>query len=192
MVEEVRRARDAEAAPPPWVAPSTVEGLVADDHVLPSAAVDAIWRLTSHPGTLTADWYATITAGDTDGRITAAQYTELVGVVAQANCIDRFADALALARVTLLDPTGGEPTRVTPDGTMLRDHWMPTADTEGPQVIRALSAVPKERAAMFVLSDAQYVPIAEMSDVITDRNSLLRMQVELVAARTSKLNECFY
>jgi hypothetical protein len=31
---------------PPWEAPSQVEGLIADDHVLPEAAIDAVWRIT--------------------------------------------------------------------------------------------------------------------------------------------------
>ncbi len=74
---------------------------------------------------------------------------------------------------------------------MQRDHWVPTVDLDMPQVIRALSGVPEENAAMFLLSDAQYIPIEAMADVTADRNSPTRMQVELVAARTSKLNECF-
>lgn len=192
IVEEVRRARDTQDVPPPWVSVSAVEGLIDDDHVLPKAAIDAIWRLTNHPGTLTATWYGGITADGEESGITASQYTELVGVVSQANCIDRFADGLSLARVSLPDPVDGQPTRLTPDGAMVSDHWVPTADTEGPQVIRALSGVPDEKAAMLLLSDAQYMPIEAMADLATDRNSLTRMQVELVAARTSKLNECFY
>lgn len=191
IVEEVRSARDADNAPPPWVAASDVAGLVADDHILPAVAVDAIWRLTNHPGTLTAEWYESIVS-DTGVGITATRYTELVGVVAQANCIDRFADGLSLTRVALPDPIDGEPTMVVPDGAAGRDHWVPTVDIEAPQVIRALSGVPEENIAMFLLSDAQYIPIELMGELTADRNSLTRMQVELVAARTSKLNECFY
>lgn len=112
--------------------------------------------------------------------------------MAQANCLDRFADGLGLPRIALREPHDGEPTQLVPDGAMLRDHWVPTVDLDAPQVIRALSGVPAENAAMFILSDAQYIPIDEMGELAADRNSLTRTQVELVAARTSKLNECFY
>lgn len=167
---------------------------VNNDHVVPTAAIDASWRLTNHPGTLTADWYESIVAETSDAvsGITASQYTELVGVVAQANCIDRFADGLSIGRAALPEPIEGQPTQLVPDGLMQRDHWVPTVDIDGPQVIKALSGVPEENAAMFILSDAQYMPIALMAELAADRNSLTRMQVELVAARTSKLNECFY
>ncbi|MDP6214019.1 MAG: alkylhydroperoxidase-related (seleno)protein, partial [Acidimicrobiales bacterium] len=45
IVNEVRTAWDADQLSP-WVRPSTVDGLVADDHVLPAAVVDIIWRIT--------------------------------------------------------------------------------------------------------------------------------------------------
>lgn len=191
IVEEVRRARDADSPPPPWVAATSVDGLIDDSQDLPSAAVDVIWRLTNHSGTLTADWYQEI-VGDREGSITPPQYTELVGLVAQANCIDRFADGLSIDRPALPAPTEGQPSGVVPDRATVRDHWVPTVDISAPQVIRALSGVPEENRAMFILSDAQYIPIDEMGELTADRNSLTRMQVELVAARTSKLNECFY
>ena len=70
---------------------------------------------------------------------------------------------------------------------------MPTAEIQFPNVIKALSAVPAEIDALFILSDAQYVPIERLrADLINDQNSLSRPQIELLAARTSKLNECFY
>ncbi|MGY9075463.1 MAG: hypothetical protein ACKVHU_21230 [Acidimicrobiales bacterium] len=173
---------------------SSVDGLIGDDDLLPSPAIDVIWRLTNHSGTLTADWYDSVVedTGDDGSGITPEHYTELVGVVAQANCIDRFADGPSIARPSLPQPMAGEPTQQIPVGATQRDHWVPTVDIETPQVIRALSGVPEENAAMFILSDAQYIPIDEMGELTADRNSLTRMQVELVAARTSKLNECFY
>lgn len=180
--------------PPPWVPASSVVGLIDDDQLLPAAAIDVIWRLTNHPGTLTADWYKStvVETSDVASGIAPSHYTELVGVVAQANCVDRFADGLSISRVSLPEPVKGQPTELVPAGARLRDHWVPTVDIDAPQVIRALSGVPEENTAMFILSDAHYIPIDEMGDFITDRNSLTRMQVELVAARTSKLNECFY
>lgn len=194
IVEEVRRARDADHVPPPWVHASSVEGLIHDDQVLPAAAIDVIWRLTNHPGTLTIDWYKSIVTWGADAAsgVTPFRYTELVAVIAQANCIDRFADGLSMTRASLPEPIEGQPTQLVPDGATQRDHWVPTVNINAPQVIRALSGVPEENKAMFILSDAQYIPIDEMGEFTADRNSLTRMQVELIAARTSKLNECFY
>ncbi|MGH1492993.1 MAG: hypothetical protein ACRBK7_26965 [Acidimicrobiales bacterium] len=44
IVTEVRRARDCETAPPPWVPVSTVEGLVSEDHVLPASGRGNVGR----------------------------------------------------------------------------------------------------------------------------------------------------
>lgn len=194
IVNEVRRARDTQDAPPAWVRISEFDHEIAQDHVLSTAAIDAIWRLTNHPGTLTVEWCDQVVAGfgDESATMTPQHYTELVSVVAQANCIDRFAEGLALGRPTLGEPVEGEPTRVIPSDSAMRDHWIPTVPMDVPAVAMALSGVPAENQASFDLSDANYLPTAEMFELTADRNSLTRMQVELVAARTSKLNECFY
>ncbi len=188
IVEEVRRARDGDELAP-WVAPSTVEGLIPADHPLPMPAVDAIWRLTNHPGTLTADWYEGIIAQGLE----PGAYVELVGVVAQANDVDRFADALELDRPALPAPEDGEPARQFGGGVAVRRHWVPTDEIKGPNVLKALSAVPFENDTLQILSAAQYVDVgALLGDLTSDHNSLTRLQIELIAARTSKLNECFY
>ena len=44
---------------------------------LPAAAVNAVWCLTNHPGTLTPEWYAQTV----DGLPSAEYYVELVGIV---------------------------------------------------------------------------------------------------------------
>ena len=192
IVRQVRAARDHRTEGgdmlPPWVQPSSIDGLVDPDGPLPTAAVDAIWRTTNHPGTLTEDWYQSII----DRGVDPLAYVELVGVVAQANCVDRFADALELPRIDLDEPADGPPTR---EGAFaaVKYHWVPTADIKMPNVIKALSAVPAENESLFILSDAQYVPMERVrGELINDQNSLNRPQIELLAARTSKLNECFY
>ncbi len=188
IVEEVRRARDADELAP-WVAPTSVEGLIPDDHPLPGPAVDAIWRLTNHPGTLTGEWYE----GIIERGLEPGAYVELVGVVAQANDIDRFADALELARPTLPEPEDGEPVGRFDGDVDRRRHWVPTDLVKGPNVLKALSAVPFENETLQILSAAQYVAVGGLlGDLTSDHNALTRMQIELVAARTSKLNECFY
>ena len=188
IVEQVRAARDAEPLAP-WESPSEFEGLVSGENILPTAAVDAIWRITNHPGTLTAEWHASIV-----GRgLNPEAYAELVGVVAQANAVDRFADALNLERVSLPEPSRIEPARSPDPSAQVTSHWVPTAQIKGPNVVKALSAVPFENESMQLLSSVQYVGLGDLlSDLVSDQNSLSRMQVEVIAARTSKLNECFY
>ncbi len=189
IVTEVRRARDADKLAP-WVAPSTVDGLVDPGHPLPSPAIDAVWRITNHPGTLTADWYQSIIEEGLD----PVRYVELVGIVAQANCIDRFADALDIARPQLpaAVAASSDAERVA-DHAAVRTHWVPTVDVDGANVRKALSAVPTENDSTQILSSAHYLPEdALMMDLSSDHHSLTRMQIELIAARTSRLNDCFY
>ena len=45
---------------------------------------------------------------------------------------------------------------------------------------------------MFDLHRVLYLPLEEMLDVGAARDGLSRPQLELVAARTSALNDCFY
>ena len=192
IVRHVRAARDHRTDDgdvlPPWMQPSSIDGLVDPEGPLPAAAADAVWRITNHPGTLTEDWYTSII----DRGVDPLAYVELVGIVAQANCVDRFADALELPRIKLNEPADGPPGREGAPAAV-KYHWVPTADLKMPNVIKALSAVPAENEALFILSDAQYVPMERVrGDVVSDRNSLTRPQIEVLAARTSKLNECFY
>jgi alkylhydroperoxidase family enzyme len=188
MVAEVRRARDADTFAP-WESPSTVDGLISDGHALPDAVVDLVWRLTNHPGSLTSEWHDSIL-----GRgVQALAYVEVVSIVAQVNCVDRFADALELDRVSMPEAQPGEPDGQVPDDAAVRLHWVPTADVGGANVWRALSGVPAEQEARSRLSTPHYLEgRAVFGDVVSDRFSLQRVQMELIAARTSKLNECFY
>ena len=200
IVGEVRNARDAEEMPP-WIAPSTVDGLIPENHPLPDGAIDAIWRLTNHLGTVTRRWYEALVPD----RLSAEQYVELVGVVAQANLVDRFADALTLDRPSLPDPVEGEPSQVLPEGAAINAHWVPTAPlvdpswkptdakVDVPNVRKALSLVPAERVMQWTLIDAHYVAGGALADDFGDQHwSLDRPQIELIGARTSALNECFY
>ncbi len=188
IAAEHRQALD-HADLPPWEAPSGIEGMIAPDHPLPPAAVDAVWRLTNHPGTLTEDWYRTIIAGFDP----ADSYVELVGIVAAMNSLDRFAAAMELDLIPLPDATSGEPSREPVDGVSVSTHWVPTVGGGGPNVVDALSAVPDALDLVQLLSAAQYVPPdALLGDLSWSRGTLDRGQIELVAAATSLVNECFY
>ncbi len=188
IATEVRRAR-ADAERPPWEAPSSIDGMVDDDHPLPTAAVDAAWRISNHPGTLTASWYADIVAA----LPSPEHYVELVAIVAMTNSIDMFADVMDLDPVALPEPVLGEPSREAVAGVEVRHHWVPTADMPGSNVMKALTAVPADQSMFQPLAAAQYVPTAAVvGDLEWRRDGLDRRQIELVAALTSMANECFY
>lgn len=188
LVEEVRRARDNEALPP-WVEPSSIDALRRSGELLPDAAIDAIWRLTNHPGTLTVDWYHSVLARG----LGAGAYVELVAVVAQANCLDRFCDGLGMGRYALPDALAGDPVPAVAADASVRSHWVPTAELPGPNVLKGLSMLPFENESRAIVMGAHYVSdVAVIGDLRSGRGGLSRPQMELIAARTSTLNECFY
>ena len=85
----------------------------------------------------------------------------------------------------------GSPDRRRPEGMAdVGGHIEITAEHVGPNVARSLkSPVPITTAASLVLSMYAGNDFLEM---VWDDRVLSRPQVELLAARTSALNECFY
>ena len=199
IVEEARKAWDAQPLAP-WQPPSSIPGLISDDHILPVAAIDVIWRLTNHVSTLTKTWYESFVPD----KLSAQQYVEIVGIVAQSTLTDRFADALDLPRVSLAAPGQGQASQQQPDDAAVSSHWVPTAPivdgswnpatpTDVPNVRKALSLVAAERIMQWVLIDAHYVQGGALADDFGAKHwSLERAQIELLGTRTSKVNECFY
>ncbi len=188
IASEIRQAL-AHAELPPWAAPPLQEAMIADDHLLPPAALEAIWRITNHPGTLTHEWYEELIRA----MPSPEHYVELVGIVATVNAVDRFGEILDLDPAPLPRPRPGPPTRERVPGTSVSTHWVPTVDADGPNVLLALSAVPSVLDQRSRLSAAQYVPAeALMDDLEWSRGTLDRRQIELIAARTALMNECFY
>lgn len=188
IATEQRRALD-HADLPPWEAPSGIDGMIPADHPLPPAAVDAVWRLTNHPGTLTEDWHDEIV----DQLGASERYVELVGIVAAMSSLDRFALAMGLDPIPLPAPDDDLPSFERVEGAAITTHWVPTVGERGPNVLSALSAVPDVAELISILGAAQYVPWdALLGDLAWTRGALDRAQVELVAAATSLVNECFY
>ena len=60
-----------------------------------------------------------------------------------------------------------------------------------PNIVRALSLVPDHVRLLRELSASHYMAFERIPDPSV-RNALDRMQIELVAARVSAMNECFY
>ena len=117
-------------------------------------------------------------------------YVELVGVVSRLAALDVAAFGLGRAPADLPEPRSGDPSKVRAEGATVSDGWVPTVG--GASAISALSAVPAEQEALLQVHAELYLRPEQMLDDDVVRDDLGRAQMELVAARTSYLNNCFY
>lgn len=171
---------------------------------LPDAAVFAIHKLIGDLPNVTREWYdETIGAqGMSDAR-----YIEMLGVVVHIWSVDEFHRALDIDLEPLPDPVPGEPTQVRPSGARAHGSWPQTilpedlhqseADIYGgsertSNVRAAMSLHPDSVRWLTDLFDAHYLSWIEIQSEQEPFRVLTRPQRELVAARVSALNECFY
>ena len=171
---------------------------------LPEAAVFAVHKLIGDLPNVTREWYdETINA---DG-MSDAHYIELLGVVVHVWSVDEFHRALDIALEPLPDPIPGKPTQIRPSGAKPHGSWPPTvrpedlgereADIYGgaehaANVRAAMSLHPDSVRWLSDLFDAHYLSWVEIGAEQESFRVLTRPQRELVAARVSALNECFY
>jgi hypothetical protein len=175
---------------PPWVAPSTVDGLLGDDLAAPRAAHDAIYRIAAHAATLTESWYE----GMRD-ELTDLAYVEVVAIACTVVAVVAFRRAAGLDPWELPSPVDGEPSRLVPDDLVsAATNWVRVVKPadEMAAVVQAFTSVPAELERLWTLAAAQYIRNLEMVDPQWTRGTLSRQQIELVAARVSQLRECFY
>ena len=171
--------------------------------LLPAPVVDVIHRIRTDPARLSRPWFD----GVVPGILADTHYVELVGVVTMMAGMDNFARALGVPPFALPPATPGEPSGHRPATAKPGTAWVPmieVADAAGPEadmypaapfvpnIIRALSLVPDQVRALRRSSDAHYLPVAQIGDPTARRPTIDRMQMELIAARVSALNQCFY
>ena len=150
-----------------------------------SAAKDVAGRISAEPQALRRAWVDTVAAS-----VGVAAYVEIVGLVARLSAVDTFHRALGLPEPPLPEPVAGEPRRTPPPAEARSGKaWVPMVG--GASIVQALSLVPAEVAAQDDLHGPLYLTIEQMADPDVTRG-LHRSQMELVAARTSAVNECFY
>jgi len=118
-------------------------------------------------------------------------YVELVAVVAMISTLDSYHHGIGRELVQLPSPTPGDPVPVIADGAKKMNAWLPTVGIA--LAPTALSALPNEKANKDALNKPFYLSddVVHQYDVEPGRE-LTRPQMELVAARTSWLNECFF
>jgi hypothetical protein len=186
---EVRdsRTNELDRARRSAVSPNAVDGTHRATAELPAAAVEVAHRVASDPGRLTRSWAEPVLS-----ELGEERYTEIVGVVAIAETLDRFALAMGREPDPLPEPRAGEPARVRPDDVGDVGAWVAqTVEKTRANVSRALSLVPSTNRTWRSLVDAQYSHGTAFYDLHWQR-PLRRPQVELVAGRTTSLLECFY
>lgn len=187
-----REARKAQADPldaerKAALSPAAVNGSHGPSAHLQAIEVEVVHRVATDPGRLTQSW-----ANEAISVIGEERYTELVGVTATSQSLDRFEVAMGRPVPDLPEPIAGEPARVRPDTVGDIGAWVSqTVGETRANVSRALSLVPVTDAAWRALVDTCYSHGQGFSDFSWDR-PLSRPQTELVAARTTVVNECFY
>jgi len=187
------------------LSPYAIEGRHVSLGALPEHVVEVVHRLRTDSGRLTKRWFQqTLASGMTD-----AEYVEVTALVASVMLLDSFARALGAETPPLPEPRSGEPFRVRPSGAALGVAWVPTlepADVEPGEpdpywdvshdhvynIHRALSLVPTEAIEWSALSSAFYLTDGAVGDFENEYGNLTHAQRELVAARVSALNGCFY
>jgi hypothetical protein len=144
-------------------------------------------RVAVEPSSLSRDDVAAVVA-----EIGDAAYAELASVVAQVVCVDHNAAALGLELRDLPAPSAGEPHRRRPEGMAdVGGHIPMTEVSDGPNVRRSLSLAGDDHDRWMMLVFAMYSG-HQFGEMVWSDRALSRPQVELLAARTSALNECFY
>lgn len=184
------RSLEADEPLAPWVAPSTVPGMLPSGALAPAAAHDVVYRVARHGGTLTAEWHRRMAEA-----IGELAYVEAVALTCEVAAIWSFRRAAGLDPWELPSPQPGPPTGETAAQVVQPElNWVPVAAPadERAAVVQAFTALPAENARVWSLADAQYIPDLEMVDPRWTRGTLSRPQMELVAARVAQLRECFY
>jgi hypothetical protein len=119
-------------------------------------------------------------------------YAEAAAIVAQVITVDQFCISQGIDTVALPLAEDGDPSRERPEGMGdAGGHIEMTVPFRGPNVARSLSLAAEDHLRWRGLVLSMYSRDAFDEMVWTDR-ALTRPQVELLAARTSSLNECFY
>jgi len=154
--------------------------------LLPAPVEEATRRIATDPasirGTDVARW-------EMEG-LDAFAYIEVAGIVSRLTALDVTAFGLGRPARPLPEAEAGEPSREKAEGAAITTGWSPTV---GPATApSSLSAVPAEAAGMWDVHGVLYLSLDQMFEMQIEREGLSRPQIELTAARTSTLNDCFY
>ena len=169
------------------------------------ARVELIHKLVTDPGRITRKWVEALLAGGMGD----VEYVEIAGLVSAVMVVDTFHVAMSLPLRTLPEPVAGNPSGKRPRTAILEEGYVPMIPADAltddcldlydtrywvPNVHRAFSLVPAATRLANELMRTHYFPY-EMVPRYTDTDhsyAINKMQIELVAARVSMYNDCFY
>lgn len=173
--------------------------------VLPEPIIDLVHMAITDVTRITK---AAIDRLEADG-LSDAHYVEALGVAVTMRSIDQVCRGLGIPLHDLPEPVESrEPSRALPSPLVEGEAFVrllarqkPTPPDEDlwteeqapliANVIRALSVVPEAVRDVYRMNAAHYVDIGGMGNMAGGRD-LSRPQIELLAARVSALNDCFY
>ncbi len=204
IAAEVRNARSCSLCRQRQEAlsPYTVSGDHDTSGALAHRLVEVVHRIVTDAGRLKQSWFRAML----DGGVSEEQYVETVGVVALVTALDTFDHALGRPRRALPAPQPGNPHKARPKGAKRDLAWVHTVapqdltpDDPDPyaahgekNIHRALSLVPQEVFNFFDLDVELYLKDHEIREFGTEHRALTHAQMELLAARVSALNGCYY
>ena len=141
--------------------------------------------------------------------VTEGAYVEIVGLVARLAHLDVFARGIGVPSRPLATPTDQStpsferPVEAKQEGFFTAS--IPSAPEGGelaesifgkapaPNILRSLSLVPDEARRLNRIMDQEYFSMETIFDMTYSSHAALsRPQIELVAAKVSALNQCFY
>jgi len=184
------------------LSPYTVRGGHESQGALAEPIVEVVHRIVTDAGRLKQGWVRSmVTSG-----VTEEQYVEIIGIVALVTALDTFDHALGRALRPLPAPMPGEPSKARPTGAKRNLAWVHTVtpqdltpDDPDPYAVhgeknihRALSLVPQEVFNFFDLDVELYLKDDEIRAFGTKHRALTHAQIEMLAARVSALNGCYY
>lgn len=178
IVQAARTASDSTfAAEAP--SPATEDD---DAGVLPPAAIEAVHGIRNRSGQIERGWFENLI----DMGLPREAYVEIASLVASSVIVDTFAQGLGLDPPPLPAAAPGEPSFEAATDVVDGGAWLPIAAEGSANILRSLGLVPSASALFFGTFAPSYYMTPE------SRFALSRPQVELVAARVSAANECFY
>lgn len=184
------------------LSPYTDRGDHDSQGALAQPVVDIVHRIVTDAGRLKQSWVREAVAND----VSEERYVEVVGIVALVTALDTFDHALGRARRPLPVPMRGEPRKARPAGAKRDLAWVHTVAPQDlapgdpdpyavhgeKNIHRALSLVPQEVFNFFDLDVELYLKDDEIRAFGTKHRALTHAQIEMLAARVSALNGCYY
>ena len=160
---------------------------------LPEPEAHSLNEVDRRAATLVSTDAGSITEATVEGFVadglSPEHYVELVGIISRTTAIDTATIGLGNRLEPYPDAIPGAAHNTVVPGAKRRSAWVPMVGGAG--ATSALSAVPAEDRAQEQLHGALYLSYPEMGSYGINKG-LDRTQMELLAARTSLLNDCYF